>query len=71
MSTYKERVLNGKKTAAMLKARDPDYYPKIGRLGGSAPKTKPSGFATNKKLASIVGKKGGLAAGYKRRMRNV
>lgn len=36
-----------------------DYYQRIGSLGGSAPKTRPSGFRANRKLASIAGRLGG------------
>lgn len=47
----------GKKTAAKLKARDPNYYVKIGAKGGAASNT--GGFAANPELARIAGAKGG------------
>jgi general stress protein YciG len=49
----------GRKTAASLKAKDPDYYVKIGQLGGKKGTT--GGFAANRELASEAGRKGGLA----------
>lgn len=70
MPTNKNRVLGGLKTAKVLKANEPNYYRRIGKLGGLAPKTKPSGFA-DRELASRAGKKGGLVAGYKRRANRV
>lgn len=71
MRTNENRVQGGLKTAKTLKAIEPNYYRRIGKLGGSAPKTKPSGYATNRQLASESGKKGGLVSGYKRRARSV
>lgn len=47
----------GLKAAAKNKARDPDFYAKIGRKGGKAGHT--GGFAANRALASIAGRKGG------------
>ena len=47
----------GLKAAAKNKARDPDFYAKIGRKGGKAGHT--GGFAANRELASIAGKIGG------------
>lgn len=67
----KNRIAGGKRVAAKLKAIEPNYYKRIGYMGGSAPKTKPSGYATNRQLASESGKKGGLVSGYKRRARSV
>lgn len=39
--------------------RDPDFYKKIGRKGGSAPTDKPKGFAADPERAKLAGKKGG------------
>lgn len=47
----------GLKAAAKNKARDPDFYAKIGRKGGKAGHT--GGFAANRELASMAGKIGG------------
>lgn len=47
----------GQKAAAKNKQRDPDFYAKIGRMGGKKGKT--GGFAANPTLAKIAGKKGG------------
>ena len=47
----------GLKAAEKNKARDPDFYAKIGRKGGKAGHT--GGFAANRELASIAGKIGG------------
>jgi general stress protein YciG len=47
----------GLKAAAKNKARDPDFYAKIGRKGGKAGHT--GGFAANRELASEAGKIGG------------
>ena len=47
----------GLKAAVKNKARDPDFYAKIGRKGGKAGHT--GGFAANRELASIAGRKGG------------
>lgn len=47
----------GLKAAAKNKARDPDFYARIGRKGGKAGHT--GGFAANRELASIAGKIGG------------
>lgn len=48
-------------------ASDPDFYKKIGHLGGSAWSDKPKGFANNPALAKEVGMKVGLRTrkGYK------
>lgn len=71
MRTNKNRVLGGLKTAAGLKAIEPDYYKRIGTMGGNTPKTKPTGFQLDRELASRAGKKGGSVSGYKRRVRSV
>ena len=47
----------GLKAAAKNKARDPDFYARIGRKGGKAGHT--GGFAANRELASEAGKIGG------------
>jgi len=50
---------NGK-TAVTTKARyGDDFYVRIGRMGGSAPHSKPRGFAANPSLAREAGIKGG------------
>lgn len=48
----------GKKAALKNIENDPDFYAKIGAKGGKA--TGYKGFATNKELARIAGRKGGL-----------
>lgn len=52
-------ITGGKKAAAKNLAKDPNFYKEIGRKGGSAPTTKPKGFAANPELARISGQKGG------------
>lgn len=47
----------GIKAAAKNLARDPDFYAKIGKIGGRNGTT--GGFATNRELARIAGQKGG------------
>lgn len=47
----------GLKCAAVNLKRDPDFYRKIGRLGGIAGNT--GGFASNHTLAQLAGAKGG------------
>lgn len=47
----------GLKAAAKNKAKDPDFYAKIGAKGGRNGKT--GGFAANPELARIAGAKGG------------
>lgn len=47
----------GAKTRDKLLARDPDYYKKIGAIGGKNGHT--GGFAANPELAKIAGAKGG------------
>lgn len=48
----------GLKAAARNKAKDPDFYAKIGAIGGKNGRT--GGFAANPELARIAGRKGGL-----------
>ena len=50
-------IEGGKKAAAKNLARDPDFYAKIGKIGGKNGTT--GGFAANRKLAQIAGQKGG------------
>lgn len=50
----------GIKAAKKNLERDPDFYKKIGRKGGTTPSDKPKGFATNPKLAQEVGRKIGF-----------
>lgn len=50
-------VLGGKKAAAKIKAKDPDFYMKIGSKGGRNGNT--GGFAANLELARIAGAIGG------------
>lgn len=47
----------GKKAAAKNLASDPNFYARIGRIGGSNGRT--GGFAANPDLARIAGAKGG------------
>lgn len=47
----------GKLTAARNLARDPQFYAKIGAIGGKRGHT--GGFAANPELARIAGAKGG------------
>lgn len=51
-------VEGGKRAAKANLARDPDFYKKIGALGGKKGTT--GGFAANRELASRAGRKGGL-----------
>lgn len=50
-------IEGGRKAAAKNLARDPDFYAKIGKIGGRNGTT--GGFATNRELARIAGQKGG------------
>ena len=50
-------IEGGRKAAAKNLARDPDFYAKIGRIGGRNGTT--GGFAANRELARIAGQKGG------------
>jgi general stress protein YciG len=47
----------GLKAAAKNKAKDPDFYAKIGAKGGKLGRT--GGFAANPALARVAGAKGG------------
>ena len=46
-----------KKAANNIKAKDPDFYRRIGAIGGKKGRT--GGFAANPELARIAGAKGG------------
>ena len=48
----------GLKAAKKNLEKDPDFYKKIGAIGGKKGTT--GGFAANRELASIAGRKGGL-----------
>ncbi len=50
-------VTGGLKAAAVNKKRDPDFYRKIGAIGGRNGRT--GGFASNSKLAKLAGARGG------------
>lgn len=50
-------VSGGKKAAAKNLAKDPDYYKKIGSVGGKKGTT--GGFYANRELAKVAGAKGG------------
>ena len=50
-------VEGGRKTAMKNLANDPDFYRRIGKIGGQNGHT--GGFAANPELARIAGKKGG------------
>lgn len=54
-----QKAEGGKKVAAKMLARDPDFYKKIGALGGAA-KWPTKGFGGDKQRASNAGKKGGI-----------
>lgn len=47
----------GAKAAAVNKKKDPDFYRKIGAIGGKNGRT--GGFASNPKLAKLAGAMGG------------
>lgn len=54
------RSNGGKKAALRNKLKyGEDFYIKLGKKGGSAPHTKPRGFAADKELASRAGRIGG------------
>ena len=52
-------VKGGKLTAQKNLAKDPDFYRKLGSLGGKAPTTKPKGFAADNHIARSAGATGG------------
>lgn len=49
----------GKKVAEKLKTEDPDYYKKLGSMGGKTGNHHLKGFAVHRDLARKAGKKGG------------
>lgn len=49
--------IGGVKAATTNKKKDPDFYRKIGAIGGRHGNT--GGFASNSKLAKLAGAKGG------------
>lgn len=51
-------IAGGKKAAQKNLANDPNFYRKIGSKGGKNGNT--GGFAANRELARIAGRKGGL-----------
>lgn len=53
--------VGGQKAAAKNLSKDPDFYARIGRKGGSIKGTK-GGFAANPELARTAGRKGGLVS---------
>lgn len=60
-------IEGGRKAAKKNLERDPDFYRKIGKKGGSAFTDKLKGFAANPKLAKEVGHRIGMRTrrGYK------
>ena len=50
-------IEGGKAAAATNKARDEDFYKKIGAIGGKNGRT--GGFFANRELARVAGAKGG------------
>lgn len=66
MPGTKEGGLKAKLTN--LKRQGPDYYARIGRLGGMAGHT--GGFAANPELAKIAGRKGGMKSKRGKAKRN-
>ena len=53
------------KSTARLLAKDPDYFKKIGSIGGRNSST--GGFAANPALAVIAGRKGGSISRRKKK----
>lgn len=51
-------IAGGKKAAKKNLENDPEFYKKIGTMGGKKGNT--GGFAANRELASRAGRKGGL-----------
>ena len=50
----------GQLAAAKNKAKDPDFYKRIGAIGGKKGRT--GGFYANRELAAEAGRKGGLTS---------
>lgn len=59
-------VAGGKKAAAKNLANDPNFYARIGRIGGSNGRT--GGFAANPDLARIAGAMGGRKTRRKKKV---
>lgn len=59
-------VEGGKKAAAKNLANDPNFYARIGRIGGSNGRT--GGFAANPELARIAGAVGGRKSRRKKKV---
>lgn len=55
----------GMKAAAANKAKDPDFYRKIGGKGGRAGNS--GGFAANPELARLAGAKGGRISRWRKK----
>lgn len=55
-------VAGGRLAAKKNLANDPDFYKRIGHIGGSAPRTQPRGFAASHELAVRAGKLGGAVS---------
>ena len=45
----------GKKSAQKIQAKDPDFFKRIGSIGGKSPTTKPKGFAADLERARAAG----------------
>lgn len=58
-------VTGGKKAAQKNLRKDPDFYSKIGKIGGKNGRT--GGFAANPELARIAGAKGGRISRRRKR----
>lgn len=56
--------IGGLKASKTNLAKDPEFYSKLGKLGGKSGKAQGSvkGFAQNKERARTAGRKGGLIA---------
>lgn len=57
--------IGGTKSRDKNLARDPDFYRKIGRIGGSKKTDKPKGFAADHERARIAGARGGRKSSRK------
>lgn len=72
-------VAGGRKAAATNKAKDPNFYRRIGKIGGSAPSATPGGFGsdligedglTGRERARIAGSRGGQVSKRKKRAKD-
>lgn len=61
-------IEGGRKAAARNIAREPNFYSRIGSLGGKNGNT--GGFAANRELARIAGAKGGRKSRLKKPLAN-